>query len=694
MEEQPTLDPFTSQPPLTRAAAKRLATASPSKPSPARSAKRVREATPIVADDGYSTPRATTVTPMKGMKELRERADEQGEACPNAHLTMGSIDVNTSEAESVLFSEKTTVLQNEEVEGTVETDGSASQSLSVMTGDVGRHTYRDDFTRGEQDLFMPEATSTSTHRYTTKDRITMPPPTDVPSHKLRSSSLYDPFTAPAAEGTKLDRMTEVLEKQKKRSFTEMDVSEFPLEEEWDEEGEAGDPYSDESYHSGDTEDYEMDHRPVLQRTAVKKDIRDFTNSLSLLRDGSIHGIPYKVVDRLGEGTFSSVYLAYDSLHHLHSNEYWLGQKDGANQIPDKHAVRVALKKILVTSSAIRIENELAILEDLRGCRNVSQLITAFREEDQVIIVLPYHQCDDFRHFFKHMDPHHMRSYMRDLFRSLKDIHQRGIIHRDVKPANFLYDYESETGVLVDFGLAERYCPPQEATCQHAPATSTSLQGFKIKTPDTSAVEQAVYDARKRSKLGEGRVGFPHEDKRPAIRTNRAGTRGFRAPEVLLKCPDQTVAVDVWSAGIILFSILTQKFPAFNSSDDIEALMEIAAIFGKTAMERCALLHNRTMISNVPTLDDPPSSLTELILTLNPHLYTPHSSSPTPEEAKEHIEAVDDALDLVTKLLRLDCTKRLTAAQALRHPFVTGRDGEWDEYDDEEVLSSKREAECW
>lgn len=50
----------------------------------------------------------------------------------------------------------------------------------------------------------------------------------------------------------------------------------------------------------------------------------------------------------------------------------------------------------------------------------------------------------------------------------------------------------------------------------------------------------MYDARKRSKLGEGRVGFPHEDKRPAIRTNRAGTRGFRAPEVLLKCPDQTV----------------------------------------------------------------------------------------------------------------------------------------------------------
>lgn len=89
-----------------------------------------------------------------------------------------------------------------------------------------------------------------------------------------------------------------------------------------------------------------------------------------------------------------------------------------------------------------------------GCRNVSQLITAFREDDQVIIVLPYHQSDDFRQFYRLMDPPHIRLYMRSLFQALKDIHSRGIIHRDVKPANFLFDYEAGTGVLVDFGLAE------------------------------------------------------------------------------------------------------------------------------------------------------------------------------------------------------------------------------------------------
>lgn len=53
-----------------------------------------------------------------------------------------------------------------------------------------------------------------------------------------------------------------------------------------------------------------------------------------------------------------------------------------------------------------------------------------------------------------MDAEHVRSYMRNLMESLADIHARGIIHRDVKPANFLYDYAAQTGVLVDFGLAE------------------------------------------------------------------------------------------------------------------------------------------------------------------------------------------------------------------------------------------------
>ena len=55
----------------------------------------------------------------------------------------------------------------------------------------------------------------------------------------------------------------------------------------------------------------------------------------------------------------------------------------------------------------------------------------------------------------------------------------------------------------------------------------------------------------------------------------------------------SAAIDVWSAGVTLLSILTHKFPVFNSTDDVEALMEIAAVFGRAAMERCALLHSES-----------------------------------------------------------------------------------------------------
>jgi cell division control protein 7 len=139
---------------------------------------------------------------------------------------------------------------------------------------------------------------------------------------------------------------------------------------------------------------------------------------------------------------------------------------------------------------------------------------------------------------------------------------------------------------------------------------------------------------------------------------------------------------------MLLSILTQKFPIFNSNDDIEALMEIAAIFGRSAIERCAMLHSqftvaldwgetiancsdRTMVCNVPTLETNPDSIKNLILKLNPHIFTPPLTHPSSADARAHIEAMDQAIDLCTRLLRLDVTKRPTAAVALRHPFFEG-----------------------
>lgn len=104
------------------------------------------------------------------------------------------------------------------------------------------------------------------------------------------------------------------------------------------------------------------------------------------------------------------------------------------------------------------------------------------------------------------------------------------------------------------------------------------------------------------------------------------------------------------------------------------------IVGPTCVFGLPLTHatDRTIITNVPTVDLSPEPLAVTILRLNPHLYTPHQAHPTPAEAAAHIREVDQMLDLLTGLLHLDATKRLTASAALSHPFLDA-DEEPDDY---------------
>lgn len=52
-----------------------------------------------------------------------------------------------------------------------------------------------------------------------------------------------------------------------------------------------------TYHSGDSDLYDMPHRPILERTAVKRDIRQFRQEYQALGVGG----QYVPIDRLGEG---------------------------------------------------------------------------------------------------------------------------------------------------------------------------------------------------------------------------------------------------------------------------------------------------------------------------------------------------------------------------------------------------------
>ena len=219
--------------------------------------------------------------------------------------------------------------------------------------------------------------------------------------------------------------------------------------------------------------------------------------------------------------------------------------------------------------------------------------------------------------------------MRGLFDALDHIHSRKYIHRDIKPNNVLYNFRSKRTLVVDFGLVQRLAKPkphssrqksaigdqggqmaQMGTCTcsstavaAAPAAaSTSAQAAheaeqpslganapQVPLGQNTSVSNVSNVQRQPSRGGaapaasKGKKEGKKEELRDALpswEAARNGTRGFRAPEVLMGCPDQTAAIDVWSAAVILLCLLIKRYPIFEAHNDAHALVEIAEALPK------------------------------------------------------------------------------------------------------------------
>lgn len=482
---------------------------------------------------------------------------------------------------------------------------------------------------------------------------------------------------------------------------------------------------------------------------------------------------YKLIDKIGEGAFSTVYKAIDLCYDAYSNDWDNGYSESVYsryrkadrkdqmikeiknykmygiypKIPSKY---VAIKRIHVTAHPRRIASELSLLKRLSGCPNLLPLITGTRYEDQVIAVMPYFEHHDFRDFYSDLSISELRVYFKQLFNALAFIHEQDIIHRDVKAQNFLYNLHTHRGVLVDFGLAERVSPTRKIRCEctngglsrafpefdsnispkrparadssSSVSSASTTGGFPLTkyTDPTRASTQPTSSSTRKSRtsgiyanaattaavvsnncINSGKPviqgGKPRNDTRHTRRFSRAGTRGFRAPEVLFGCPDQTVSIDIWSAGIMLLSFLTKRCIFFQAKDDSRALIEMATIFGIKKMRKTALLHGMIYETTIPTIPQNGYDLEVLInwclaahykfKDAGKNAKAQNSSDPSSKRRKKEDNTdqskqgyssslpqyIDKdtrkAVDFLKTCLELDFRERTTAASALQHPFL-------------------------
>ncbi|KAI3917561.1 hypothetical protein MKW98_021323 [Papaver atlanticum] len=231
---------------------------------------------------------------------------------------------------------------------------------------------------------------------------------------------------------------------------------------------------------------------------------------------------------------------------------------------------IAKKRLIIRDDILNVKLEVDIMKRLSGHPNIVNLKEVYEDANYVRLVMELCTGGDLYDFIQTCEAKRLSEFSaRHLFQQLLLVimycHENGVIHRDLKPENILLATKGSyfSIKLTDFGFAT-YIQPEE-----------KLRGV-------------------------------------------FGTRFYIAPEILTgKEYNQTA--DIWSAGVILYILLSGKVPFWGATEEttFDAIM-------------AAKLH-------------------------------------FPSDPWDQISV--SAKDLITKILSPYPTKRLTAPQILDHPWM-------------------------
>jgi serine/threonine protein kinase, bacterial len=156
---------------------------------------------------------------------------------------------------------------------------------------------------------------------------------------------------------------------------------------------------------------------------------------------------YPIIKKIGEGGFGTTYLATNTL------------------LPTRPTCVV--KKLIPTSNDPRLQQllqdrfkqEAITLENLSKGSNgkIPTLYHYFVEQGEFCLVQEYidgQTLTEKIHIQGRFTETQVRQILNDLLATLSYVHQKGIIHRDIKPDNIMVRYSDDKPVLIDFGAVK------------------------------------------------------------------------------------------------------------------------------------------------------------------------------------------------------------------------------------------------
>lgn len=129
-------------------------------------------------------------------------------------------------------------------------------------------------------------------------------------------------------------------------------------------------------------------------------------------------------------------------------------------------------------------------------------------------------------------------------------------------------------------------------------------------------------------------------------TEYISTRWYRAPECLLTDGYYTHKMDMWSVGCVFFEVLSLH-PLFPGSNEVDQIAKIHDVLGTPSPSILKKLQNKSRSMN---FNFPPKTGTG-IRKLLPH---------------DHVS--DECIELIEQMCAYDPDERISAKQALRHPY--------------------------